>query len=207
MKSHRTIPLHALLIIVLLASGADAATRYKDIIFSSTKTTMGIQFGTNLNIDGTTAVLLADLYEPVNDTSKLRPLVICIHGGSLIGGSRGEMAGFCTDFALRGYVAATIDYRLGIEAPKNVTTGEEALLRGVQDAKAAVRFFRANAKSYGIDTAQIYIEGSSAGSMIAVHYAYWNDDEIPAAVNRTQTRSAHSMRIWRSTIWRSRRLH
>jgi dienelactone hydrolase len=186
MKSLTTTLLQSLLIVFLFASGADSATRYKDIVFGASKSTLGIQFGTNLNLDGTTAVLLADLYEPVNDTSKLRPLVIFIHGGSLIGGSRGEMGTFCTDFALRGYVAATIDYRLGIEAPKSVTTGLEAILRGVQDAKAAVRFFRAKGKDYGIDTAQIYIEGSSAGSMIAVHYAYWNDDEIPAEVNRAK---------------------
>jgi acetyl esterase/lipase len=186
MKAIAAVLLQSLLIVFLYASGADAATRYKDIVFGSTKSTLDVQFGASMNLNGTTAALLANVYEPENDTSTSRPLVICIHGGSLVSGSRGEMVPFCTDFARRGYVAATIEYRLGIDAPKSVTTGLEAILRGVQDAKAAVRFFRAHARDYGIDTAQIFIEGSSAGSMIAVHYAYWNDDEIPADVNRAK---------------------
>jgi dienelactone hydrolase len=163
-----------------------AGTRYKDIVFPSVTVTSNIQFGSNLNIDGSNAPLLLDLYQPTNDTLKLRPLVICIHGGSLISGSRGDMGTFCTDFAKRGYVAATIEYRLGIESPKSVRTILEALLRGVQDTKAAVRFFRSKAAQYGIDTSQIYLEGSSAGSMVAVHYAYWNQDEIPPDINQAK---------------------
>lgn len=92
----------------------------------------------------------------------------------------------CIDFARRGYVAATVDYRIGIESPENVTTILEVLLRGVQDTKAAVRFFRAHAAEYGIDTSKIFLEGSSAGSMIAVQYAYWNESEIPMGVNQTK---------------------
>jgi len=108
------------------------------------------------------------------------------HGGSLISGSRSDMGAFCADFARRGYVSATIEYRLGIESPKGVNTILEALLRGVQDTKAAVRFFRSKAALYGIDTSQIYLEGSSAGSMVAVHYAYWNEDEIPTNINQAK---------------------
>ena len=163
-----------------------AQTRYKDFVFPSVTLTSDIQFGTNLNVDGSSASLLLDLYQPTNDTVKLRPLVICIHGGSLISGTRADMGTFCTDFAKRGYVAATIEYRLGIESPKGVRTILEALLRGVQDTKSAVRFFRSKASQYGIDTSRIYLEGSSAGSMVAAHYAYWNEDEIPPDVNQAK---------------------
>ena len=96
------------------------------------------------------------------------------------------MSALCTDLAKRGYVAATIDYRLGIESPKGVKTILESLLRGVQDTKAAVRFFRSKAADYRIDTSRIYLEGSSAGSMVAVHYAYWNEDEIPSDINQAK---------------------
>jgi dienelactone hydrolase len=188
MKPVHEFLLKALLIFFIFTS-AEAAyggTRYKDIVFSSAKVTRDIQFGSNLNIDGTNAALFLDLYEPANDTLKLRPLVICIHGGSLVSGSRGDMSYFCTDFAERGYVAATIDYRLGIESPKGVRTILEALLRGVQDTRAAVRFFRSKASEYGIDTSQIYLEGSSAGSMVAVHYAYWNESEIPSDIDQAK---------------------
>ncbi len=173
-----------LMLVFIIIQVTEAQTRYKDIVFSSVTNTNNIQFGSSLSISGSNSNLYLDFYEPANDTLTLRPLVICIHGGSLIGGNRSEMGPFCTDFAKRGYVAATIDYRVGIQSPKGVTTILEALLRGVQDAKAAVRFFRSNAAVYGIDTSKIYLEGSSAGSMVAVHYAYWDEDEIPPDVNQ-----------------------
>jgi poly(3-hydroxybutyrate) depolymerase len=176
----------AFVFVLMSAQVTSAGTRYKDLVFPSATITSNIQFGSNLNIDGTTAALLLDLYQPTNDTLKLRPLVICIHGGSLISGTRADMGTFCSDLARRGYVSATIEYRLGIESPKGVRTIEEALLRGVQDTKAAVRFFRSKAAQYGIDTSQIYLEGSSAGSMVAVHYAYWSQDEIPPDINQTK---------------------
>jgi dienelactone hydrolase len=163
-----------------------AGTRYKDLVFPSATVTKNIQFGSNLGIGGTNTSLFLDFYEPANDTARLRPLVILLHGGSLIVGDKGDMGALCTDLAKRGYVAATIDYRLGIEDPKGVRTILEALLRGVQDTKAAVRFFRSKAAQYGIDTSQIYLEGSSAGSMVAVHYAYWDQDEIPPDVNQAK---------------------
>jgi dienelactone hydrolase len=188
MKSFHRFSMNALaaFFIFVSATVAHAGTRYKDIVFPSFTATKNIQFGSNLAIDGSNAALFLDLYEPTGDTLALRPLVICMHGGSLAVGSRGDMETYCTDFAQRGYVAATIDYRLGIESPKGVRTIEEALLRGVQDAKAAVRFFRSKAAEYRIDTSRIYLEGSSAGSMIAVHYAYWNEDEIPPDIDQAK---------------------
>ena len=175
------------LFVFACATFADAGTRYRDIVFSSVTDTLGIQFGSAPGIDGSTQPLYLDFYEPTGDTLISRPLVICIHGGSLVSGTREEMGPNCMDFAQRGYVAATIDYRLGVESPMTeVKTILESLLRGVQDTKAAVRFFRANAAKYGIDTSQIYLEGSSAGSMIAVHYAYWDENEIPADVNQAK---------------------
>lgn len=165
---------------------SQAQTRYKDIVFSNVTSTKDIQFGRSLAISGSNSNLYLDLYEPADDTLSSRPLVICIHGGSLTTGLRNEMASACIDLAKRGFVAATIDYRLGIESPKGVTTISEALLRGVQDAKAAVRFFRSQADVYGIDTSKIYLEGSSAGAMIAVHYAYWDQDEITSDVNQSK---------------------
>jgi len=174
------------LFVFLSATVADAGTRYKDIVFSHYNVTNNIQFGISQNIDGSTDTLRMDIYVPQSDTITSRPLVICIHGGSLTSGVRNDMALNCIDFAERGYVAATIDYRLGIESPKAVTTILEALLRGVQDTKAAVRFFREHAADYGIDTSDIFLEGSSAGSMVADHYAYWDESEIPSDVNQTK---------------------
>ena len=188
MKSlHRfSITVFAIVFVLTSSNVTYAGSRYKDIVFPSVTITKNIQFGSNVGISGSNTALFLDFYEPANDTSQLRPLVICLHGGSLAVGDKADMGTFCTDFAKRGYVAATIDYRLGIEDPKGVRTILEALLRGVQDTKAAVRFFRSKAAQYKIDTSQIYLEGSSAGSMVAVHYAYWGQDEIPADINQAK---------------------
>ncbi len=188
MKSFLNFSIKALTTIFFIVSAnvAEAGTRYKDIVFVAATGATGIPFGSNLNIDGSTASLLLDIYQPTGDTLTLRPLVICMHGGGLTAGARTELSPFCIDFAQRGYVSATIDYRVGIEAPVNVKTVLEATLRGVQDAKAAVRYLRSHAAQFGIDTSKIYLEGASAGSVIAVHYAYWNQDEIPGDINQVK---------------------
>jgi hypothetical protein len=46
--------------------------------------------------------------------------------------------------------------------------------------KAAIRFLRKNGVSYGIDTSQIFLTGSSAGSITALHIAYLDSAEVPA---------------------------
>lgn len=170
---------------ILMCQEAGSQVRYRDQVFTAVTTTKDIQYGQNKKLDGTTATLLLDVYEPADDPQTNRPLIIWLHGGSLTVGSKSEMAGFCTNFALRGYITASIDYRVGIASPKGTVTVLEAWLRAVQDGKAAVRFFRSKASQYRVDTTQIYVGGSSAGSMVAVQMAYWNQSEIPAGVNQT----------------------
>ena len=64
----------------------------------------------------------------------------------------------CVRLAERGYVAATITYRL---APKYQFPA------AVHDTKAAVRWIRANAKKYQIDPNRIGVTGGSAGGHLA----------------------------------------
>jgi hypothetical protein len=109
-----------------------------------------------------------------------RPLIIWIHGGSFIGGSKtdGDMVTFSNRFAKKGYVCASIDYRLGF-FPFDSANAVKAVVRAVQDSRAALRFFykdRATTNTYKIDTNQIYIGGSSAGGITALHIAYLDDE-------------------------------
>ena len=55
-----------------------------------------------------------DIYTPVGDNYTNRPLLIFAHGGSFIGGSKTNptMVDLCETFAKRGYVTASINYRL-----------------------------------------------------------------------------------------------
>ena len=97
--------------------------------------------------------LQLNLARPKETTGK-KPAVLCIHGGGFRGGKRDRWDGLCRKLAERGYVAATVTYRL---APKYQFPA------AVHDVKAGVRWLRANAEKYGIDPQRIGVVGDSAG--------------------------------------------
>ncbi len=164
---------------------AQKKQRFKNEVFTSIDSLKNIQYGEAKNINSESEKLFLDIYSPAADTSKKRPLIVFVHGGGFVNGDKGTgyPTLFCTGLASRGYVSSSIYYRLGIEKPNNDTSYFEAMYRGVQDAKAAVRFFRKNAEKYGIDTSNIYIMGGSAGSKVAMHLAYLDQNEVPAYIN------------------------
>ncbi len=87
-----------------------------------------------------------------------RPAVLCIHGGGFRAGKRESYDALCIKLAQRGYVAATITYRL---APVHKFPA------AVHDTKAAVRWLRANAATYQIDGERVGATGGSAGGHLA----------------------------------------
>jgi hypothetical protein len=81
-------------------------------------------------------------------------------------------------FAKKGYVCSSIDYRLGF-FPFDSANAVKAVVRATQDLKAAIRYFykdRATTDTYKIDTNHIFIGGSSAGAITALHVAYLDDE-------------------------------
>jgi len=81
-------------------------------------------------------------------------------------------------FARKGFACASVDYRLGF-FPIDSANAVKAVVRAVQDLKAAIRFFykdKQNNNTYRIDTNHIYIGGSSAGAITSLHVAYLNDE-------------------------------
>ncbi len=98
-----------------------------------------------------------DIYRPKESWGTL-PAIVCIHGGGWANGNRGSHENIAQALAARGYVAATISYRLSGEAP---------FPAAIQDCKAAVRYLRANAQVYGIDLESIGAIGLSAGGHLA----------------------------------------
>ena len=98
-----------------------------------------------------------NLARPKNASGPL-PAVLCIHGGGFRAGSREGYNKLCLTLAQRGFVAATISYRL---APT------PQFPAAVHDTKAAVRWLRATAAKYGLDPARIGVTGGSAGGHLA----------------------------------------
>jgi hypothetical protein len=157
---------------------ASPAVRYRDIVFTSYQVQNGIQYGTS-------DTLLLNTYMPTGDTAHLRPLVIFVHGGGFVGGNRaatGYPARVIDTLSRSGYVVASIDYRLTPGIVQDNPSYFEAMLRALQDTKAAIRYFRKNFSIYRVDTSQIFIAGSSAGSITSLHAAYLDSTEVPSYV-------------------------
>jgi len=184
------------LLALAIVSGLNAqaqcdGNRYLNYIFNDVQVTSDVPYGQNLKFDGTNQVLSCDVYEPLGDNVSNRAAVIVAHGGFFLSGSKTgpDVVPICQRLAKMGYVAISIQYRLGINITADLAGPmTEAVMRGVQDGKAAVRFLRKTAavdgNPYNIDPNEIYIAGSSAGGYIALHMAYLDDiSELPAFVN------------------------
>jgi dienelactone hydrolase len=140
-----------------------------------------IQYGAAIDENGVEQALHLDLYRPTNDDGTLRPAIVWLHGGSYVEGHRGEMTEIARRFALRGFVSVSADYRLREGAVVDYTDPDDPLAEPVKldaqhDAQAAVRWLRANADQYGIDSDQIYVGGYSAGGTAALRVTANSDD-------------------------------
>jgi acetyl esterase/lipase len=143
-------------------------------VFASVDVTSDIAYGQSLDEFGVLQTLYLDLYEPSGDAEPSRPVVIFVHGGGFTGGSKSAWApvDYSTQMAKRGFVAASIDYRLRQEPG----AGTAAAIDAKHDAQAAVRWFRANSATYNINAAQISMAGFSAGAITSLIVAYTSDD-------------------------------
>ncbi len=146
------------------------------------------------------------VYYPVSINGKttkgcLFPAIILFHGGGFddckkpdIGDSTlGGIGAIAQEFAKRGYVAYVVEYRTGryIDPFGYYLTSQQQLAeyRAFQDARGAIRsIIRHQRRSsldfpndpYQIDTTRIFLGGNSAGSIIALHSAYYNAAQIAA---------------------------
>jgi acetyl esterase/lipase len=96
-----------------------------------------------------------DLYVPVEGEGPF-PLIVWIHGGAWKYGSKEGC--IPSPWALKGYVVASINYRLSQDAKFPAQ---------IEDCKAAVRWLRAHAKDYKIDRDRVIAWGDSAGGHLA----------------------------------------
>ena len=95
--------------------------------------------------------LMLDIYRPESSDQTL-PLVVWVHGGGWSGGDKANNPAL--PLSGRGYVVASINYRLSGVAPFPAQ---------IEDCRAAIRWLRANAAKYGFDPRRIGVWGGSAG--------------------------------------------
>ena len=157
--------------------------RFFNTVFEEVTVTSNIQYGQNTTIGGNTIDLLMDIYEPTGDQLEKRPVIVFAHGGGFVGGNKGDMAFICEDFAQRGFVTASISYRL-IDALVTDSIGAaNAVVKAIGDMRAAIRFIRedaANANLFRADSDFIFAGGISAGAVMSNGVGYVDTlDNIP----------------------------
>ncbi|MEO7274431.1 MAG: alpha/beta hydrolase [Vicinamibacterales bacterium] len=118
-------------------ASAQAPRQYKDLVYA--------------RIEGKPLAL--DLYLPEGVTSP--PLLVWVHGGAWTTGSK---AGVRPVFVQNGFAVASVDFRQSTDA---------RFPAQVHDIKAAIRYLRANASTYGYRADKIAIAGDSSGGHLA----------------------------------------
>src|SRR4029077_1812425 len=116
--------------------------------------------------EGPSKSWVMDLAMKKDTGGKPRPGIVLVHGGGWIEGDKSSFPSRKTghpcnieDLAALGFVAATVNYRLSGEAP---------FPAALEDCKCAVRWLRAHAKDYHLDSDHIGAYGNSAGGHLAL---------------------------------------
>lgn len=116
-----------------------------------------------------------DIYTPKKDSTP-RPIILWIHGGALVGGTKEQTQVYSTLLASNGYTVASLEY----------TRPPDALYpTPIIQANTTLSFLRGHAQAYGGDPTQFFIAGNSAGAQIASQ----------VAAVETNTKLANAMHI------------
>jgi len=157
-------------------ANAQCGMRYVDSLFQVSITTVTYDVYDSL----------MDIYQPVGDTSTSRPVIVLAHEGTFDSENKSDdptIVRLCHNYATRGFVVASINYRLmsqsvllgTIANPSDSGAIITEVIQALSDGKAAVRYFStdaATANLYKIDTTKMFIGGNSAGAVLAMHYGY-----------------------------------
>ena len=196
----KTLFLFLAALLLTAAQAASAQTvidttggRYYQPVFANVTVASGVAYGAAVNSAGINQTLLMDVYQPTGDALTRRPVIVFAHQGGFITGSKTDayMVSVCTQFARLGYVTASIDYRLLdfgtiIGGGFDTVNIAKSAIRGMQDLRAAVRFFRKDAattNTYRVNPGYVIVGGSSAGAFAALEVGYLDKvAEVPGYV-------------------------
>ncbi|MFK7951213.1 MAG: alpha/beta hydrolase [Ekhidna sp.] len=164
-----------------------SGTRFVDDVFSEAEITFDVNYGANKALAGVKSDLYLDVYEPAGDGGERRPTIVLAHGGAFINGTKSQLKEMCEAYARKGYVVASIGYRLindpGLLERDSVgfTLGfTESVIMAIGDMRAAIRYLRndaLNENNFGIDPEMMFAGGVSAGAVMANHVGYWDENE------------------------------
>jgi acetyl esterase/lipase len=156
-----------------------------------------VKYSDTKNRDGAPLSLALDIFGPEGDNLEKRPLVLVLHGGSFIQGSRQDVEETANLLASLGYVTATVSYRIGIRITDiflgllDSVLAAEAVAMATQDLNTVIRWFRKGAAEdgnpYNIDPDLIFAVGFSAGAFMCNFSQYMNKEaRIPDYIDMTK---------------------
>lgn len=185
-------------IILLIFFRAGAQLPYTQSQFPVYLSDSNLVYAIGTGYAGNPDTLLLDIYKPAADANCLRPLLIMVHGGAWTGGSKRDasIVFIAREMASKGYVVATINYRLGMHKASNysmywacnnsvsapcvyVADSHEvhrAIYRGMQDTRTAIRFMKARAAIDSTDVNNTFLAGESAGGFNVLAAAFMQDE-------------------------------
>lgn len=99
-----------------------------------------------------------DLYIPSAAVTRPLPIAMYVHGGGMTAGDKSDLNPVFLDaLASAGYAVASVNYRL---APQSRFPAQ------IEDVKCAIRYLRATAPKYGLNTSEILAFGTSVGGQL-----------------------------------------
>jgi acetyl esterase/lipase len=196
------------------------AQNYVDVTYQIENFT-NVTYGKATDVAGNVRDLQMDISYPTNDSVKScgRPLMIIVHGGAFMSGDKNE-ASITTlreEFAKRGYVTASVNYRLGMfHTDKlincnvsslgaswnclNMTDTSEwyrAYYRGIQDVHGAIRYLVNNRTIYKPNSNNVFVIGQSAGGFIALGVGFIDDSsEVDTALISSMDKANPPHRVY-----------
>ena len=182
---------YVLLVLLFIGSSqlfSQCDGRYENVIFDKISK-ISVVYSETYDWSPSDPGLEMDIYTPSNDIVNNRPLLIFAHGGVYIEGDKNSntMVTLCEEFAKRGYVTASIRYRLtnlqSLLSSNSYNIFSQTVVNSISDMKSAVRYFRKdvaeNNNTFGINPNLIFVGGYSAGAVTAAHLSVIDEGEVP----------------------------
>lgn len=164
------------LLLLLVTASLQAQTRVSPVVPDTVQVDKGIEFARYGQ-----RVLTLDLYRPLNTDSPM-PVVVLVAGGGYESVGTDAALTEAVAMASRGVAAAAIEYRGPAEREFPAT---------VHDVKAAVRWAKANAQRYGLNSTAVGVMGGSFGGQLATYVAVTAGiDELEGDGGNADTSSA-----------------
>lgn len=189
----------------IMLAGLNAQTRYLQQVFDDSQISSKYNevYGFNTTVLAYPTLikqpLIMDVYQPASDTETHRPVVLYLHTGNFLpflnpsdgtpgfngacGGTTRDSSAVeaCRRLAKMGYVALSVDYRLGWNplAASDVDRRYgiiNAAYRGIQDVRSCIRFLKQSVaiggNPYNIDTTKIVVWGQGTGGYLSLNSVF-----------------------------------